>query len=287
MTFDTKVPLELRRMQEWFASIITRPIDPDNNMMPISPSGRAMSEEAKEFIVPSPTLAPDQRIEIYNQQYWWRLLTIMQENFPLVTRLFGYYEFNQTIAFPYLTKYPPSTWSLNVLGNTLSNWIEEEYNEKDKKLIKEAALIDYAYLSSFFAEKKQPISFETANMEELSIKNLTLQPHVHLFQLDSDLFDFRANLYKETADYWIENDFPELKKGQFYFILYRSHHNFVLSDTLSPIAYQMLNRFKSGASIDSICEWLETQDEQTFEEAASNMQEWFRDLAALQLLTLQ
>jgi hypothetical protein len=285
MTFDTNVPLELKKTQEWFASIITRPIDVDNNMISVSPTGNQMSEEAKQYIIPSKGLKPHERIQIYNQQYWWRLLTIMQENFPLVTRLFGYHDFNQTIAFPYLNKHKPSTWSLNVLGDTLENWVAEEYEANDKKLILEAVKIDYAYLFSFFAKKKEPLNFELLNSEELSFKNLTLQPHVHLFQLDSDLIEFRSNLYKESPDYWVENDFPKLKKGEFHFILYRNHHNFVLADTISPIAYNILSMFKQGASIDSICEWLETQDEETFEEASSNMQNWFGNWAALHLLT--
>lgn len=287
MTFDTKVPEELKKTQEWFASIITRPIDPESKMMPISPSGNKLSEEAKQYIVPSHSLKPDERIEIYNQQYWWRLLSVLHENFPLVTRLFGYYEFNQTIGFPYLVKYPPSDWSLNFLGNSLSKWVEEDYHEDDKELIRNAVNVDYAYNLSFFAAKKQPINFETANLEELSSKMLTLQPHVHLFKLDSNLFKLRADMYDETPEYWLENEFPKVEKGDFHFILYRNHHNYVLVDALSSVAYQILLSFKEGASIDSVCEWLETQDEETCKVALENMQAWFRDWSALQLLILK
>lgn len=287
MTFDTKVPKELRKTQEWFASIITRPIDQDNNMMELSPSGKAMSVEAKKFIVPSPTLKSHQRIEIYNQQYWWRLLSILHENFPFVTRLFGYYDFNQTIGFPYLVKYPPSDWSLNHLGSALSSWVDEFYHENDKELIQNAAAIDYAYNISFFAAKKKSINFETSNLEELSSKSLTLQPHIHLFAFNNDLFKFRADMQKESPEYWMENDFPKLEKGEYYFILYRNHQNYVLSDTLSKVAYQILKAFQIGASIDSICEWLETEDEATCNEAMQNMQIWFRNWSALELLVLK
>jgi len=287
MKFDTKVPSELRKTQEWFASIITRPIDENNKMLKLSPSGKPMSEEAKKFIVPSRGLKSHERIEIYNQQYWWRLLSILHENFPLVTRLFGYYEFNQNIGFPYLVKYPPSDWSLNHLGCSLSKWVDECYLEKDKELIENAVLIDYAYNISFFAEKKQPINFETSNLEQISREPITLQPHVHLFEFNSNLFKFRAEMQKESPEYWLENDFPVLEKGEFYFILYRNHQNYIYSDTLSKVAYQILKAFQEGASIDSICEWLDSQDEDTCMEAMQNMQIWFRDWSALQLLILK
>src|SRR4051812_44875922 len=108
MAFDAAVPTQLKRMQEWFASIITRPVDEESRINPLSPEGVPMEQEACRYITPSATLLPAQRIQIYNQQYWWRLLSIMHELYPLVTRLFGHRDFNQTIAIPYLVKYPPS-----------------------------------------------------------------------------------------------------------------------------------------------------------------------------------
>lgn len=284
MSFDKEVPLALKETQEWFASIITRPIDHENQMMSISPSGIPMVDEAKLFILPSKHLRSDERIQIYNQQYWWRLLSILHEDFPLLTRLFGYYEFNQKIGFPYLVKYPPSHWSLELLGNSLSKWVEEEYFEEDKDLIKNAALLDYAYRHSFFAEKKEPIRFDSENADHLTEKILHLQPHVHLFKFDYNLFAFREMMLKEEPDYWLTHDFPDLEKGNFHFLIYRNHQNYTLWDMISPVAYQILTQFQNGASIDQVTDWLDTQDDSVCEEAINNMQEWFQYWAALHLL---
>ena len=286
MTFDAKVPSELKEIQKWFASIITRPIDSNSKMMSISPSGLNMSEEARKYILPSPTMQADKRIQIYNQQYWWRLITILQENFPLVTCLFGYDSFNQTIAVPYLLKYPPTHWSLNLLGSSLLKWVDEDYEGDDKQLIYDAVAIDYAYNDCFFAEKKEALNFSIEHVEELSVKNITLQPHVHLFELDYNLFTFRSKMLEQPVEYWIENDFPKLTKGKFYFILYRNRQEYILSDTLDPVAFSILSHFKEGSSIDGICEWLEIQDEKTCEIASVNMQKWFQDWTALQILSL-
>jgi hypothetical protein len=105
-TSEPKVPIYLLSTQKWFASIITRPITSESQMNPISPSGRLMSEEAKEFISPNHKLSSDQRIQIYNQQYWWRLFSILHQNFPVLTRLFGYTDINHSIGMPFLSKYP-------------------------------------------------------------------------------------------------------------------------------------------------------------------------------------
>ncbi|MCE5319184.1 MAG: DNA-binding domain-containing protein, partial [Parachlamydia sp.] len=151
MTYDSKVPTPLKETQQWFGSIIARPVDGNSCMDPISPSGQPIQVEASQYIRPSPTLQPAQRIQIYNQQYWWRLLNALQESFPLVTRLFGCHDFNISIGMPYLQKYPPCHWTLNVLGDNLPAWVEEYYSDDDRKLIRDAALIDCAFCHSFTA----------------------------------------------------------------------------------------------------------------------------------------
>ena len=150
LEYDTKVPNRLKNTQEWFASIITMPIDENSKMNPVSPRGISMKEEAKQYIRPSHALEPHQRIEIYNQQYWWRLLSTLHDIFPFVSRLFGFELFNLTIGMHYLNKYPPIHWSLNDLGTRMPQWVEEEYHEEDRHLILNAVRIDCAYNDSFF-----------------------------------------------------------------------------------------------------------------------------------------
>src|SRR4051794_31429096 len=98
--YDSKVPLQLKKELQWFASILARPIDQENQMNPISPSGLSMELEAAQHIAPSPTLRPSQRIQIYNQQYWWRLINVLHESNPMLVRLMGYLDFNRNIAIP-------------------------------------------------------------------------------------------------------------------------------------------------------------------------------------------
>ena len=150
-TFDKKVPKNLRKIQEWFGGIIAQPVDLNSRINPITPSGQSIEKESALFISPSPTLQPSDRIQIYNQQYWWRLFSSLHESFPFLLRLFGYREFNQKVATPYLVKYPPNHWALCFLGQRLPRWAEEEYHEGDKQLILDAANIDWTYSFCFIS----------------------------------------------------------------------------------------------------------------------------------------
>jgi hypothetical protein len=291
VTFDTQVPPRLKMNQLWFGSIISRPIDVRDKINPISPSGRPMELEAADFIRPSPTLQPVERIQIYNQQYWWRLLSAMHDSFPLVTRLFGYHDFNQMIAVPYLMKYPPLHWSLSYIGVHLPQWVEEDYREKDKPLIYDAALIDSLYTQSFIASRKDSIGANNlpraGEIESLLQHPLVLQDHVHLLSMNYDLFDFRFEFIKKDPDYWIENDFPPLKKEKCYhFVLYRNPNDDISWREVSPGEYQFLQQFKDGNTIENACEWLETQDGPLFEEAMKNMHHWFQEWVLLKWLRI-
>jgi Putative DNA-binding domain len=292
MTFDAKVPVKLKETQKWFGSIISRPIDEDSQMDPIAPSGRQILEEAPDYICPSLTLRPDQRIQIYNQQYWWRLLNNMQESFPLVTRLFGYRDFNFHLAIPYLLKYPPCHWSLNSLGDLLPRWVEEEYQASDKKLVLDTSRIDVAFSQSFVAPLRQPLQVanlaENGDLTALLDYTLYLQPHLHLFELSSDLFSFRAEFLKKAPEHWVENDFPPLaKEGPYYFILFRNlSHDIAWSD-ISAAEFGLLRLFQQGSSVGMACEWLENQEQALVEAASQNLHRWFQAWVVRQWLTLE
>ncbi len=279
--FDPHVPQKLKKTQIWFASIITRAIDESSHMNPISPSGVPMTEEAKHYVAPSPTLKPHQRIELYNQQYWWRLLSTLHEIFPLVTRLFGYAAFNQTIGFPYLEAYPPNHWSLNPLGSRLPQWIQESYQGDDQDLILHAAQIDSAFNDAFLTEQFPPLDMsQLPNPQDISSilpLPLKLQPHIQLFKLPYDLFSFRFEMLKEGGDYWVDHEFPEIdKKHDFYFVLYRNQNNDVSWSEIGKTEYLLLNLFKEGISIDDACFELEQQDGDTYRDAIAHLAEWFQ-----------
>lgn len=280
LAFDAHAPSKLKKTQEWFASIITGPIDEDSRMNPVSPSGDCIEEEAFDYIIPSPSLRPAQRIQIYSQQYWWRLLNVLHDTTPLLVRLFGHHDFNQTIGKPYLIKYPPDTWSLNELGNQLPNWIEEEYQGNDKQLILDSARIDIGLNIAFFAQHHKAIDAQTiaGGMNKVLTKKMRLQPHVFLYDLRYDLFSFRKEMLKEEAEYWMNHDFPKLVQDRkYYYVLYRNVHNNLNWEEISPAAFRLLSLFLEGSTIEQACEWLEQQDEAFYSEATKNLHLWFQE----------
>lgn len=285
-------PCQLESTQVWFAGVITSPLEPNSYINPVAPSGYLIAEEAAKYVVPSPTLKPHLRMQVYNQQYWWRLLKALHENFPFLTRLFGYTAFNEILAIPFLLRYPPNHWSLSTLGERLPQWLEEEYHASDKPLVLNSAKLDCAFISSFVADQRPflDIALLTEGNAEANIlsKTFYLQPHIHLFKWDYDLPTFREAFLEKDVDYWTENDFPDLPKGKAYhYIIYRSYKNDVHWKEISPGEYLLLSAFKKGSTLDAACEVLEQQEDALVQEATQNLQSWLQDWVKRGWFTLE
>jgi hypothetical protein len=86
----------------------------------------ALSEDfartARDYITPSATLRPDERLELYHRQYWYRLLDSLAEDFPALRALLGPDRFWRLIE-DYLLAEPPRTPSLRHLGAGLAAFI--------------------------------------------------------------------------------------------------------------------------------------------------------------------
>lgn len=287
LQYDQMIPESLKNLQEWFGSIISRPIDFENRINPVAPSGKPIAVEACTYILPSPTLKPDQRIQIYNQQYWWRLLNTMHEVYPLVVRLFGYRNFNQVLGFPYFVHYPPSTWSLHIVGNHLPDFIKQFYQGEDFQLVLDAAQLDRAFNHAFCAAHMQSNLQDLArgDMSDLLATNLRLQPHFTLLEFKYDLPKFRDAFLKETPEYWLEHDFPEMDHSPIHCAVFRNGYNHVVTEILSPDEFYFLRLFEEGTTIDAACEWLEEQTDPVFEESGQHLQNWFQKWFLCQWLT--
>lgn len=285
---DPRCPAELKTLQAWFASVITRPLNEEDKVQSLSPTGQPLEEEAKHFIVRSAKLQPHQRIQIYNQQYWWRLLSTLHEIFPLLTRLFGYYDFNRMIGVPYLQTYPPSHWSLNCLGNKMPTWVEKHYLSNDKNLILDIARVEVAYNSLFLAALKPPLNQPSPEqLEKLMTTPLTLQPYIALFNFNYHLFQFRNEMISEgDGDGWLEKDFPEIQQGRvFYFVLFRNQNSQMTWEEISYSEHLLLSFFRAGSTLENACDELERSSHA--ERAVQDISGWFRKWAERKWLILK
>lgn len=277
----TRTPERLKNLQHWFASIITQPLIDNKQTQLKTPQGIFLNEEAKNFIIPSPTMEPHERIQLYNQQYWWRLLKILSDHYPLVARLFGNYEFNELLAIPFLQAYPPNTWSLNCLGRPFPNWLNETYREDDQLLVLRAAHLDWIFREMFLDPSYPQVQLSHIPVEKISTLHLKLQPHIYLVHYDCHFLLFRDSFLEQEIEYWVENDFPPLDKdGDYYFLICRTPQMGSHWRRITLGQYLLLQQFKQGSSIEDACSHLEKIGGAAHEEAEESIQAWFQEWTA-------
>lgn len=263
----TNLPQNVLDLQKLFASVITQPLDENEKM-------QKKSLLAEEYILPSAKLSSSQRIEIYNQQYWRRLLTALQENFPGLTRLFGYCDFNASIGTPFLEKHPSDHWSLGQLGWQLPEWIEAEYQGADKLLVAAMARVDWAYQEIFSA----PFSKKIEVSLDLLTKKMHLQHHVRIFTFHFHIFSFRSELLQKDVGFWTESDFPLLQKnGPYFFLLYRTQENLVSFKEIKKGEWFVLRGLEEGKCLEEICGTLESLGGSLYAEARKSLHTWIAE----------
>ena len=80
---------DLLDLQRTMANAIFRPLTPAWRMQNRLPDGKDMGAVAAEFIKPNDRLSSFERLEIYNRQYWFRLLDCLYEDYPGLLAVLG------------------------------------------------------------------------------------------------------------------------------------------------------------------------------------------------------
>ncbi len=98
-----------------------RPLTRDDGMQREWTDGSATSEVAAQFIKPNDRLDSFDRLQIYNQQYWWRLLGNFAEDFRGLRAVLGERRFDK-LAVAYLDDCGSQSWTLRNLGSRLEEF---------------------------------------------------------------------------------------------------------------------------------------------------------------------
>lgn len=280
MLKENEPPVSLMEIQEWFASMITRPFRGTGELhLPIY--DEQMIQDIEQRIPRTATLRSEQRIGIYNQQYWWRLYVLLQEYYPTLLRIFGYRDFNLKIAEPFLLRHPPADWFLPNIALPLPKWLRETYTDSDRQLVLQIAEVDEAYERLYHVPTRPSIASVTLALNS----PIYLQPFVETFTLDANFFAFRSSFLEQEPVYWEQNDFPELEtaKGIYYFVLYRLPSGLEYKE-LCEAQYLLLNAFKRGSTIEEACATLE-QSPDMAESAKNSIAGWFKEWSDLNFLS--
>ena len=180
---------ELHALQQRMAAAVMQPLTRDEQMRRRNASNRSMATESSEFIKPNDRLSSFERLEIYNRQYWFRLFSSFEEDFPGLKSIVGARRFEKLMR-AYLEAKPSRSFSLRNLGSSLVAWLRSnpQYTNPMTDDATAMAALEWAHIEAFDNEKRPSLTpEEIASIDDTS--RLSLQPYLRLVEAPSAVDD--------------------------------------------------------------------------------------------------
>ncbi|HEX3800149.1 MAG TPA: putative DNA-binding domain-containing protein [Verrucomicrobiae bacterium] len=279
---------ELRALQRLMARAVMRPLTPELRMRAKWSDGRATEKVAAKFMKPNDRLTSFERLEIYNRQYWLRVLECFYDDFPGVRAVLGENGFRD-FAVAYLANHPSTRFTLRDLGSHVVEFIDAEprWAGAHRELARDIARLEWAHIEAFDGEAKTPLTLEDLQGRDAAKLRLHLQPHLTLLELGYPLDEFLIALRENTrlrgeASNAVE-DMPgrervkrlRLPKKKIVWLAVHRHQNMVYYKRLEQAQYDLLLAIRGGATLERALQIFSN------ERALPPIEKWFRQWASL------
>ncbi len=284
---------QLRAIQRAFATGVTRPLTSGNQMQPKWIDGKSARQAIAAFIKPNDRLTSFDRLEIYNKQYWFRLLDCLYEDFPGLRTVIGDSRFRE-LSIAYLTKYPSNSYALRDLGNRLEKFLvrEPHWIASNPKLARDLVRLEWAHIVAFDGEALPPLEIDALlDGGDPARLRLDFQPYITFLACDYPVDDFilavrRREEPQGEASNAVTERAPrkaakklKLPQPEKIFLAVHRIENSVWYKRLEPEAYLICSALKKGLPLQVACERA-FRRRKADENFGATLQNWFAQWAA-------
>lgn len=284
--------MNLLELQRRMAEDVMQPLTPDFRMQRSNSDGTSISALAESYIRPNDLLSSFDRLEIYNRQYWFRVIGAVAEDFPGLLAVLGEEKFDK-LVLAYLKENPSTSFTLRNLGSKLPHWLEchPELVPKRHDLLVDVAKLEWAYIESFDGASFSPLS-------ELNIRGLTaeshlsLQPHLQLLDLHYPVDKLILAVHRETPAAGIASNaapehkhkslkrLPVMRRSTVHLVIHR-FENEVYYRRIDREAFLLLSAIQAGETIGAAIEAAFNDSVLSAIKQAEKIQEYFAHAAGL------
>ena len=198
----------LQRFQARFSAMLRTPLDRATGTLRAQPP--AYDALLRGETLDGPKSTADERLSVYNRQYWFRLFGVVQSAFPLTTRLLGHWLFNDYAA-RFLMTHPPRGWNIDRVPDGFDAFLAHELPESgvllgtpprrlDRLALLDAARIDAAWREVFLAPESPSYRPSAADAARLMSARLVPSPTVALLEEHWPLLALRRSLIDDRSE---------------------------------------------------------------------------------------
>jgi hypothetical protein len=188
-------PMNLAELQRQMAAAVMLPLTANDEMRAQDAQGRPMMEVAASFIAPNSRLTAFERLEIYNRQYWFRVMGGLAEDFAALRAVVGGRAF-EGLSVAYLTAHPSRSFTLRNLGSKLFEWLVEnpQWTGRRHRLALDVARVEWAFIEAFDNAERTPLTIDQIATLDADSR-LAIQPHLRLIALEYEADDLVLSLH--------------------------------------------------------------------------------------------
>jgi hypothetical protein len=284
--------MTLLDLQRRMSEDVRRPLTADFDMVTELEDGRSMSDIAETYVKPNDRLTSFERLEIYNRQYWFRVIGAVSEDFPAIAAVLSPKRFD-ALVLAYLRENPSTSFSLRNLGAQLPHWLKDhpEFSPRRHKLLLDIARLEWAYVESFDRAALAPLTPDDfAGLDGDS--RLSLQPHLQLLDLQYPVDELVLAVHKETPESDIMSNavmerkesvritLPPMRREKIYLAVHR-YDNSIYYRRIDREAFLLLSSLQRHHTLAEAIEAAFTGSKMAPEEQAAKIQEYFAHAAEL------
>lgn len=284
--------MNLLELQRRMSQDVTRPLTSGFQMQPVTGEGMSTAEIAASYIKPNPLLTSFERLEIYNRQYWFRVIAAVSEDFPALHAVLGARRFD-ALVLAYLRENPSTSFTLRNLGAKLPAWLalHPAFATPRHNLAVDVARLEWAYVEAFDGAGLPPLGHQ--DFAALGADStLRLQPHLQLLDLQYPVDEIVLAVRKATPQMDMASNAaserrrasrPKLARvstSSIHLAVHRYDHS-VYYRRIDREAFLLLAALQEGASMALALESAFKGSTLTPEAQAAKIQEYFAHAAEL------
>ena len=277
---------EFKALQQLAASVIMRPLSPQWRTQREWTDGQPTQKIAAGFIKPNDRLSSLERIEIYNRQYWFRLIDCLYDDFPGLHAVMGQRRFSKFLR-AYLTAHPSRSFTLRNLGDRLGQMLldEPQWCGPRVAMAQDMAAFEWAQVIAFDSEARPPLGVDDFLGADPAKMRLGLQPYLTLLDLRYPLDEFSLALKRRinrsaTSNSAEENQYERpvsrvrFPKAARTFVAVHRLDNSIYYKRLEPGAFKLLMGLGAGKSLAKAVAGSGVTE-------ATVLQQWFKQWATM------
>ncbi len=277
--------MSLDHIQRSMFAAIRQPLTADEGMRQRSRDGKSLRALAEEIIKPNDRLTSFERLEIYNRQYWFRILSALSEDFPGLRAIIGEKGFDK-MAVEYLYECPSRSFTLRNLGSRLEPWLREhpEHVGGNEQIALDMVRLEWAEIEAFDEAAKPRLTQDDLPALGPDPK-FHLQPYIRLLDLSYPVDDLLIRVRSELEESDIvSNAVTErvhsrhrrrrLPEPEPIFLAVHRADNTVYFKRLDKQAFTILSALRDGKTLSDAVDEVDWSG-RNIEEAMADVQKWF------------